>query len=155
MRESWRIQCPADALWLGGCARRFAEEQGFPGEDPSRIGLAVSELVNNVLKYAGLGRLVLELDEAEPDLLVIVVEDEGAGIQDLPTALQDGVSEGRRVSGAAGQVAGRRGLGCGLGAVQRLMDGVEISNRPEGGVRIRATKRRVRGRWPGRSAQEG
>ncbi|MFW6197903.1 MAG: hypothetical protein ACOC5B_03480, partial [Myxococcota bacterium] len=58
-----------------------------------------------------------------PHHLEVVALDRGPGIGDPTAACVDRHSRGRRLDADAAWVTG---LGCGLGAVHRLMDGVEI-----------------------------
>jgi len=55
-------------------------------------------------------------------------------------AVRDGVSEGKTIMERPDPRT-RRGLGAGLGAVQRLMDDVVIENRSPHGVKVTARKR--------------
>ena len=91
-----------------------------------------------MLKFAGSGRLVLKRLTAPRPGIEIVVEDDGPGIDDIEQAMLDGVSEGREI--AEIPIKERRGIGGGLGAVDRLMDEFELVNRPDGGVRATARK---------------
>jgi serine/threonine-protein kinase RsbT len=123
------------------CSREATLLAGRVGIDTTgiwEVAISVRELVTNVLKFAGKGRLILKrLSEPRPGI-EITVEDDGPGIDDIERAMVDGVSEGRDVAGIP--VKERRGLGGGLGAVDRLMDEFELVNRPEGGVRATARK---------------
>ena len=67
----------------------------------------------------------------------VLVEDAGPGIADPDLALADGYSEGRFLDGTQATL---RGLGAGLGAVQRLMDELTIVDGPGGGAQIVARK---------------
>jgi serine/threonine-protein kinase RsbT len=59
--------------------------------------------------------------------LIVVAEDDGPGIRDIPRALQDGYS----TSG---------GLGLGLPGARRLMDEFEVVSAPGQGTRITMRK---------------
>ena len=72
--------------------------------------------------------------------LEITVEDRGPGIEDVDSALLDGFSEGRMLTEEELMTRPRRGLGTGLGAVQRMMDSLRFENRESGGLRVVACK---------------
>lgn len=130
-----RIARESDAIFCSSEAARYAQRAGFAGKDLWEVAIAVSELVTNVIKYAGTGRVILcQLDQ--PRLgIEIVVEDEGPGIQDIESALIDGFSEGRLLTEQDFKRP-PRGLGAGLGAVDRLMDEIEIENKEPRGTRV-------------------
>ena len=128
-----------DAIWCRRAAAEYASSLGFDKEAVWTISIVVSELVTNAIKYAKGGKLFLSSSEKGPPGIEIKVDDDGPGCMDIQTALQDGFSEGRRV--ADGEfVHDRRGLGTGLGAVERFMDEVRITNKEEGGLTIVAVK---------------
>ena len=133
------IRRDADSIWCSRRCARFAEKQGFRDTTLWEISIAVSELVTNVIKYAGQG--VLSISSLAPPTVgvEVVVEDAGPGIQDIDQVVIDGFSEGRML-GPDTRPDERRGLGAGLGAVHRLMDEVEISNKPDRGARVVARK---------------
>jgi anti-sigma regulatory factor (Ser/Thr protein kinase)/serine/threonine protein phosphatase PrpC len=91
--------------------------------------IALKELVTNVLKYGG-GRGVVrfKVERMEVPTLVMEVEDWGRGIVNFYQALEDGFSTGG-------------GLGGGLPAVNRMMDGFKLISRPNGGALFRAFKK--------------
>jgi serine/threonine-protein kinase RsbT len=134
------ISSQADHIICSREAMRTAEAMGFGAAEVSAIGISVSELVTNVVKYAGKGRITLHAIEKG---LEIIVEDSGPGIEDPELALVDGYSEGRMLDANTPRV-GRRGLGSGLGAVKRLMDSLTIENRASGGLRV-VTRKLLRG----------
>jgi serine/threonine-protein kinase RsbT len=137
--QTMDISRDIDAIWCSRRCARFAEAVGFADAALWEISIAVSELVTNVLNYAGRGRITIRQLVAPKPGVEITVEDEGPGIEDVERVVVDGYSEGR---GDQPDQSGprRRGLGAGLGAVHRLMDQVTIENRPTGGVRVVASK---------------
>jgi serine/threonine-protein kinase RsbT len=138
-RLAMDIRRAADSIWCSRRCAHFGQLVGFRDTALWEISIAVSELVANVIKYAGQGVITIEVLN-EPGVGVeIVVEDEGPGIQDIDLAVIDGYSEGRMLEPDVRRDE-RRGLGSGLGAVHRLMDEVEISNKPDRGARVVARK---------------
>ena len=96
--------------------KSMARALGFDSPTTEEVVIVVSELATNLLKHASQGRLTL-LPLREGDRAGIQIEsvDRGPGIADLERAMTDGFSTGGS-------------LGCGLGAVNRLMDRFEISS---------------------------
>ena len=128
-----------DAIWCSREAAKFAADAGFSSNETWKIAITVSELTTNVLKFARTGTITLCRIQSPRPGIELIVEDQGPGIDDIETAVMDGYSEGRFLTDDQWILA-RSGLGAGLGAVRRLMDRVEIENKPEGGVRVTASK---------------
>jgi len=105
-------------------ATALAAAIGFVEEDSYAVTLAVSELATNLIKHAHGGTLTLtSLVEEGRAGLQITSQDRGPGIADVEQALTDGFS-------TAGS------LGYGLGAVNRIMDVLDITSQPGQGTRI-------------------
>ena len=109
-------------------ARALAHDAGFGLADLAIIATAISELGQNVLRYARAGTLEIEIihDGARRGI-VIVAADHGPGIPDVELALQDGYSTSGR-------------LGLGLPGVRRLMDDFTITSEMGRGTTVTATK---------------
>jgi serine/threonine-protein kinase RsbT len=122
------IQSEIDARHVVLESIAFSQEAGF-GETPSRmIGTAVSELVRNILKYAGLGECRLRRIEGTGCKgIEIEVSDHGPGIADVDSAMNDHFSSGGT-------------LGLGLPGVKRMMDEFSIESTPGQGTRVTARK---------------
>ena len=119
-----RITRPAQVKSASDAAKEFAAALGFTTVECEEIALAVTELATNLLKHAGEGDMHLSSIESSGRVgIQITSEDNGPGIVDVERALTDGFS-------TAGS------LGAGLGAVNRLMDGLEFSARPHAGLRV-------------------
>ncbi|MGD8978236.1 MAG: anti-sigma regulatory factor [Gammaproteobacteria bacterium] len=106
----------------------YSQNAGF-GEMPSRmIATAVSELVRNILKYAGSGEVRLRRVTAmgRPGI-EIEVTDQGPGIIDCEAAMDDHYSSGGT-------------LGLGLPGVKRMMDEFSLESAPGQGTRVTARK---------------
>jgi serine/threonine-protein kinase RsbT len=106
----------------------YAREAGFE-ETPARmIATAVSELVRNILKYAGSGEISLRsVSSSSGKGVEIEARDHGPGISDCQAALQDHYSSGGT-------------LGMGLPGVRRLMDDFKLESSPGNGTRVTARK---------------
>jgi serine/threonine-protein kinase RsbT len=106
----------------------YSQKMGF-AETPSRlIATAVSELVRNILKYAGSGEIRLRRVTAmgRPGI-EIEVTDQGPGIADCEAAMADHFSSGGT-------------LGLGLPGVKRMMDEFSLESAPGQGTRVTVRK---------------
>ncbi len=112
-----------------GLARELAVDLGFSFAEQTQIATVVSELVRNILLYAGTGMLTLTGQSSPRPSLQVVAEDQGPGIADLESVL-------------SGQRRSRTGMGLGLRGSRNLMDEFEIVTSPGKGVRVTATKYR-------------
>ena len=122
------IQSEVDVRRVVLESTRYAQQAGFD-EAPSRmIATAVSELVRNILKYAGSGQFRIRRAEG-PGVrgVEIEVSDHGPGIADVDAAMRDHFSS----SGA---------LGLGLPGVKRMMDEFSLESAPGEGTRVTARK---------------
>jgi anti-sigma regulatory factor (Ser/Thr protein kinase) len=115
-----------------GAARRAAailgESVGFDPVACEEIALVMTELATNMIKHAHGGKLTLtSLADGGRVGLEIASRDSGPGIADVEQALADRFS-----------TAGTRGTG--LGAVNRLMDELDITSEHGRGTRIACRK---------------
>ena len=122
--QIFEIAHPSDAGAAQRAARAMSLALGFAEQASEEMGLVVRELASNLVKHAERGTLTLTpLSEGERDGLEIASVDTGPGIADVEEAVRDGFSTACS-------------LGCGLGAVNRMMDQVEISSQPGTGTRL-------------------
>ena len=108
--------------------RRSATAVGFDPARVSMLGTVASELVRNILKYAGSGELVVR--PVKRDLqhgLEIIATDRGPGIADVEEAMKDHVSTGGT-------------LGLGLPGVKRMMDEMQIETAMGKGTTVTTRK---------------
>jgi anti-sigma regulatory factor (Ser/Thr protein kinase) len=109
-------------------AQALAERIGFDPVACEEIALAMTELATNLIKHAQGGTLTLTpLADDGRIGLEIESRDSGPGIADVERALADRFS-----------TAGTRGTG--LGAVNRLMDELDIASEDGRGTRIACRK---------------
>ena len=109
-------------------ARQVAGLLGFDAQDQTRISTAVSEIVRNAFGYGGGGSVTFRLEGTTlPQLLVVAVEDEGPGIEDLELIL-------------AGRYRSPHGMGMGILGARRLMDRCSIRNLPARGACVELGK---------------
>lgn len=119
-----------------GAAHALARAVGFAMNSCDEIAIVARELASNLVRHTHGGELRVRAIHSETGHgIQLESEDEGPGIADVELALRDGYS-----------TAG--GLGTGLGAVNRLMDQLEVHARPQGGTHL------ICQRWlrPGSSA---
>lgn len=119
-RKKQGIRSETDVVVILSKLRSDAIEMGFDDLEVSRLVTAASELVRNILKYAGTGHaFYTRLDDGSRTGLEFVASDRGPGIPDLEEAMTDNFSS----SGT---------LGMGLPSVKRMVD--EFSIQSEVGV---------------------
>jgi anti-sigma regulatory factor (Ser/Thr protein kinase)/serine/threonine protein phosphatase PrpC len=105
-------------------ARSMSTAIGFDERAVEEIALVVSELATNLVKHAKDGILRLQrIEEDGRTGIRIDSEDHGPGIVNVEQAIGDDFS----TSGS---------LGCGLGAVNRLMDEFDVTSQPGAGTSI-------------------
>lgn len=122
-------------------ASRLARAHGFSQTAAQEIAIVVSELATNQLRHASGGRIEVR---QTPGVFEIVALDRGPGLAD-PTQTLEAIA-GAPVPPPPPPITDipfepRDSLGYGLGSVLRLSDQLELENRPEGGLRVRAVKR--------------
>lgn len=114
------VRGQADVVVARRAAQRLAQRAGLPARRASEIAIVVSELATNIVKYGVRGEVALAW---EPGTFLVVAKDVGPPIHDMESALEDGCDDRGPIDPAA--MAGRGGLGNGLGAVVRLADRFE------------------------------
>ena len=118
------VASQADVAQCVLASRRAARDVGLDATDQSRFASAVSELAQNVIRYAERGQLVIRrLRRVGRSGVEAVVTDAGPGIANLQRALQDHMSSGG-------------GLGLGLPGTQRMMDDFDIETTLGRGTRV-------------------
>lgn len=109
-------------------ATRVAQIAGLSKVAGQQVATVTSELARNILKYAGHGRVELEvLERTGRSGVRVVATDRGPGIEDVEQALADHYSTGGT-------------LGLGLSGARRMMDELTITSDPGKGTRVEATK---------------
>jgi serine/threonine-protein kinase RsbT len=129
--ENWqrlRISSQNDVSLAIVAVRELAIRQTMSSGEAAALVTAVSELVTNVVKYAGTGLVSLRpTRQIQRPGIEVVVEDQGPGIANIAEAMKDYVSTGGT-------------LGLGLPGARRLVDEFDIVSRPGQGTRIRIVK---------------
>lgn len=115
-----------DIITARQIARETSKSIGFDTVDQARIVVAISEIAKNIFMYAKAGRIKIEkLEKSEEKGILITAIDEGPGIPDIKSVLEQGNS---------------KGLGAGLPGVKRLMDTLEIQSEIGSGTMVRIEK---------------
>ena len=114
--------------WAVMEARKAAIAIGFDEVICQMIATAVSELANNILKYAGRGEILMDRILAGSRVgMEVIARDRGPGIEDIQKAMADHYSSGNT-------------LGLGLPGVKRMMDEIELSSEPGKGTTVTIRK---------------
>lgn len=122
------IRGEADIVAARQRGREMATQIGFAGSDLTVIATAISEVVRNIVVYAGHGELHLSvLREGGRTGLLVAAVDRGPGIADIGQAMRDGFSTGGS-------------LGLGLPGARRLMDEFAIESAPGAGTTVTMKK---------------
>lgn len=113
-----------DVILVRNHIRELCDAIGMNLINQTRLFTAASELVRNVLNYAGSGKVVMELVSINAKNGVkLTFTDEGPGIEDMQKAMQDGYSTGG-------------GMDVGLLGSKRLVSEFDIQSTPGKGTTI-------------------
>ena len=126
------IASDVDVVTARQRGRELAAKLGFSPGDQTVIAAAISEIARNILTYAGHGGVKMAIEhDGDRSAVVVVAQDQGPGIADIPLAMRDGYS----TSG---------GLGVGLGGARQLMDDFDVVSKPGAGTTVTMRKWRPR-----------
>ena len=118
------VSYTSDILPAQQTVKKIAHEVGFDTTSIEELAVVASELVTNLVKHAGGGKLTITSLAANGRVgIQIKSDDEGAGFANIEQAMTDGFS-------TAGS------LGYGLGTVNRLMDQMDITSAPGKGFHV-------------------
>jgi anti-sigma regulatory factor (Ser/Thr protein kinase) len=110
--------------------KRILKEIGIPPDKIKRAVIISYEAEVNVVSYAYRGRFNLSIT---PELIHIVVDDEGPGIEDIELAMQEGYS-------TANERIREMGFGAGMGLpnIKKNSDRLDIQSWVGKGTRVSA-----------------
>lgn len=132
LEQALEVAESADVGVARQAAKTMAKALGFDELAKEEVAIVVSELASNLLKHVGQGRLTLTpLREGQRSGIQVESVDDGPGIEHVEQAITDGFS-------AVGS------LGYGLGAINRLMDELDITSPRPGGRGTRIVCKRWR-----------
>jgi signal transduction histidine kinase/DNA-binding response OmpR family regulator len=118
------IEKERDVVTARQRARQIAELLSFDHQDQVRIATAVSEIARNAFRYASSGRIHVSLEgQVAPQLLRIIISDQGAGIANVDEVL-------------SGRYRSATGMGLGLIGARRLMDQFALDSEPGRGTTV-------------------
>ncbi len=109
-------------------AGKYAKALGFDEPSNRKLVTAVSEIVRNIVKYAGSGEILMRsIEEGHRIGMEVEAWDKGPGIPDLDKAMEDHYSSGGT-------------LGLGLPGVKRMMDDLQVETETGKGTRVTIRK---------------
>lgn len=111
-----KIEKEQDVVPFRNRVKEYAVKIGMSLVNQTKLITAASELVRNMLKYAGGGIVLIEvLSQGRDSGIRLVFQDKGPGIKDIPLAMKDGYSSGKS-------------LGIGLPGTKRLVNEFDIKS---------------------------
>ena len=117
-----------DVVLLRNRVKEFAVKIKMGLVNQTKLITAASELVRNMMKYGGGGKVILEIvTKGRENGVRIQFTDEGPGIADINLAMKDGYSSGKS-------------LGLGLPGAKRLVNDFNISSTPGQGTSVTILK---------------
>jgi anti-sigma regulatory factor (Ser/Thr protein kinase) len=128
--RAFRVASDGEAIAARRAVKSMVLDSGVDTVFAEEVSLVTSELAFNIARHAGSGQIVVRvLRRGDATGIEIEASDQGRGIADVASSLADGNS-----------TAG--GLGLGLGAVNRLMDSLDIVSSEQGvsGTRVRCAR---------------
>lgn len=126
-KEYFPINSLVDVVRARRRGLEMAQALGFPLAEATKIAVVISELGRNIERYVGQGSITVTAHSEDEKYILIVAQDNGAGIPDVERVLAGGYS----TSG---------GLGLGLSGSKRLMDKFDIKSIAGVGTTIKTVK---------------
>ncbi len=122
MLEWLEVDSRADVAFARQKARALARQAAFAEARAEEIAIVATELVSNIVKFAGEGRFLAQMmDLPGGPRLAMVASDSGPGIPDIDRMRRDLISSGESA-------------GIGIGAIERLSDRAEVLTGPAAGT---------------------
>ena len=127
-KDSMRIQKEQDVVPFRNRVKEYAIKIGMSLVTQTKLITACSELVRNMLKYAGGGNTTIEvISKGRENGIRVIFEDKGPGIKDVALAMKDGYSTGKS-------------LGLGLPGTKRLVNEFDIKTEVGTGTTVSIVK---------------
>lgn len=117
----------ADVRYASELASLTASDMGFDNTSCAELALAVSEIAQNVIRYAVEGKASFSMPNGRK-VLTVSIADDGPGIENLEKAKQNGFS------------TGKGSLGIGLDVAKRSVDEFDIKTDSKNGTQITLKK---------------
>ncbi len=127
-KDTMIIQKEQDVVPFRNRVREYAVKIGMSLVNQTKLITAASELVRNMLKYAGGGNALIEVvSEGRNSGIRLTFFDKGPGIKDIGLAMKDGYSSGKS-------------LGLGLPGTKRLVNEFDIKSKVGEGTTVSILK---------------
>ena len=127
-REEALIVKEQDVVPLRNRVKEYGVKMGMSILNQTKLITATSELVRNLLKYGGGGRVIIEsVSNGRDNGVRVTFIDNGPGIADISLAMKDGYSTGKS-------------LGLGLPGTKRLVNEFDIKTELGKGTTVTITK---------------
>lgn len=111
-----KIEKEQDVVPFRNRVKEYSVKIGMSLVNQTKLITAASELVRNMLKYAGDGVVLIEvISQGRDNGIRLTFEDKGPGIKDITLAMKDGYSTGKS-------------LGIGLPGTKRLVNEFDIKS---------------------------
>jgi serine/threonine-protein kinase RsbT len=115
-KDTMRIEKEQDVVPFRNRVKEYAVTIGMSLVNQTKLITAASELVRNMLKYAGGGQVLIEaINQGRDNGIRLTFQDKGPGIKDIALAMKDGYSSGKS-------------LGIGLPGTKRLVSEFDIKS---------------------------
>jgi serine/threonine-protein kinase RsbT len=115
-KDKMQIEKEQDVVPFRNRVKEQAVKIGMSLVNQTKLITAASELVRNMLKYAGGGLVIIEvITQGRDNGIRLTFTDKGPGIKDIPLAMKDGFSTGKS-------------LGLGLPGTKRLVNEFDIKS---------------------------
>lgn len=127
-REEALIVKEQDVVPLRNRVKEYGVKMGMSILNQTKLITATSELVRNLLKYGGGGKVIIEsVSNGRDNGVRVTFIDKGPGIADISLAMKDGFSTGKS-------------LGLGLPGTKRLVNEFDIKSELGNGTTVTITK---------------
>lgn len=127
-KDTMRIEKEQDVVPFRNRVKEYAVKIGMSLVNQTKLITAASELVRNMLKYAGGGITIIEvISQGRDNGIRLTFQDKGPGIKDISLAMKDGFSSGKS-------------LGIGLPGTKRLVNEFDIKSIPGEGTTVSIIK---------------
>jgi serine/threonine-protein kinase RsbT len=127
-KEKISIEKEQDVVLFRNRVKEYAVKIGMGLVNQTKLITAGSELVRNMLKYAGKGIVLIEVvTQGRENGIRLTFTDQGPGIADITLAMKDGYSSGKS-------------LGIGLPGTKRLVSEFDIKSKVNEGTTVTIIK---------------
>jgi serine/threonine-protein kinase RsbT len=127
-KDKMTIEKEQDVVPFRNRVKEYAVKIGMGLVNQTKLITAASELVSNMLKYAGGGLTEIEVvSKGRENGIRLLFKDKGPGIKDIALAMKDGYTTGKS-------------LGLGLPGTRRLVSEFDIQSTPGKGTTVTIIK---------------